>query len=56
MIRNDKTLFSGSAPYVPPTIRVMTLRLEAFCASTKTAKTEDYDEEDIWAEDDYWGQ
>ena len=50
MIGNNKSLFSGSESYVPPTMRVMAQRLEAFCASNIIAsKTEDYDEEDIWA-------
>ena len=48
MIINDLSLFSGSESYVPPTIRLRALRLEAFCASNTGSRTEDYDEEDIW--------
>lgn len=56
MIRIDKTLFIGSESYVPPTMRIMALRLEAFCASNNdAANTEDYLEKDIWAEEDFWG-
>jgi len=56
MIRIDKTLFIGSESYVPPTMRIMALRLEAFCASNDgAANTEDYLEKDIWAEEDFWG-